>query len=88
MKIDCCFEVLLVSKSPRGVLHPLDLSVNRLTCRIGDTVLQIRQNISESSFQGTGYFDNRLQAAVRRPVVPPSPISPAELGRDSDDFLN
>ena len=70
-KINRRLEVVLVSESPRRVLHPLDLGIDRLAGCIGDAMLQVRQDIAESCLQGAGYLDERLQVAVRGPVVPP-----------------
>ena len=60
MKVDRGFEVLFVPESSRGVLHPLDLSVDRFTGCVGNPMFQISQNICESSFQGASYFNYGL----------------------------
>lgn len=65
VKIDRRFEVMLLSESPRRVLHPLDLSINRLAGRIGDALLQVRQDVRQSCLEGAGHFDTWLQPDER-----------------------
>lgn len=38
VEVDCVDEVLLVLKSPGGVLHPLDLGADRFAAGVGDAV--------------------------------------------------
>jgi len=47
VEVDRVDEVLLVAEAAGRVLHPLDLGVDRLTCRVGDAMLEIGDDVGE-----------------------------------------
>jgi hypothetical protein len=74
VEVDCVNEVLLVPKTSRRVLHPLDLGVNRFAGRVGNAVPQIRDDVLEPPFEHPRHLDHRLQPTSHCPVVPPTEV--------------
>ena len=70
MKVNRIDKVSLVAESACRVLHPLDLCVQGFAGRIGDAMLDERQDIFETTFQHAAGFYHRLQAAARGPAIP------------------
>jgi hypothetical protein len=53
-------EVLFVAESPRRVLHPLDLGVERLAGRVGDPMAQIGDDVLEAPPQHPCHGNHRF----------------------------
>ena len=76
MEVDGRDEVLLVAKATSGVLHPLDLGVQRLAGGVCHSVPDVGDDILEASLEHAGHLDHRFQATPHRPVVPPTKVLP------------
>jgi hypothetical protein len=63
-------EVLLVAESARGVLHPLNLGVDRFTAGVSDTMLEIGDDVGEPAHKHSGYFFHGLETASYGPSIP------------------
>src|SRR3990172_7470490 len=74
MEVDRRLKVLLVPETPRCVLHTLDLCVDRLARCVRDAMGEVRQDVRKPPLQHPSHLDDWLQAAVRRPVVPPTEV--------------
>src|SRR5579862_9464923 len=77
VKVDCRREVVEVSKASRRVFDPLDFRVDAFAGGIGDSMLQIRQDVRQVRSQRFGRLDNWFQPAVCGPAVPPLEMIPS-----------
>src|SRR5712691_11163160 len=59
-------EVLLVTESASSVLDPLDLGIDGFTGGIGDSMLEISDDVGESALEHARHLDHRLQTAAHR----------------------
>ena len=73
MEVDGGFEVLQVTKTVSHLLDRLDLAIQALTHRVGNSVAEVRQDVGEMPLESSGRFENRLQPAVGGPEVPALP---------------
>ena len=60
MEVDRIDEVLFVPESAGGVLHPLDLGIERFTGSIGNLMSQVGDDVFESPLQHRCFFFHRF----------------------------
>ena len=63
VKVNCIDEVLLITESACGVLHPLDFCVERFTSSVGNPMLDEGQDVVESALKHVGGFNHRFELA-------------------------
>src|SRR5262249_16656117 len=59
----------------RSFFNRLDLRVQPLARRVGDPMVEVRQDVVQVPLDHPGYFDDGLQARMGRPEVPAPPVS-------------
>src|ERR1700692_4577564 len=59
VEVDRIDEVLFIPESAGGVLHPLDLRIERFTGSIGNLMSQISDDVFESPLQHRRFFFHR-----------------------------
>src|ERR1700730_13425543 len=58
----------------RRFFYRLDLGVQALADRIGDAMIEVSQHVVQMTVDHLCHLLHRLQAAMRRPKVPPLPV--------------
>lgn len=73
MKVYGCLKSLLVSEPVSPFLDGLDLGVQRFTHRIGDRMLDVRQNILQMATNQMSDLSHGFEATVGGPSKPALP---------------
>ena len=70
MEKDHCFEVFVVSVAASSGANGFDFAVKALRRCIGDEVLGVGHHIIQMRLDHLGHFDDGIQLAFCRPLVP------------------
>src|SRR5437016_7610085 len=69
VEVDRVDEVMFVAEAAGRVLHPLDLGVDGFAGGVGDTVLEVCDDVGEAAFEHAGDFLHWSQTAAHRPTT-------------------
>src|SRR5438045_9671081 len=75
MEVDRVDEVLFVAEAAGRVLHPLELGVDGFAGGVGDTVLEIGDDVGGAALEHAGHCLDRRPSAACPPTVPRLEVS-------------